>query len=115
MNDAKIEQENEFQMNLSLILKDKVLKIGSPFISSPINVNAKRLYKKDDGLTYYHYVYKHTPNEAARAKVLVVLGATGAGKTTLLNAMINFVLGVKREDKHRYKIIHETQAESRVG
>ena len=37
----------------------------------------------------------------------MVVGETGNGKTTLLNSLINYILGVKFEDKFRYKIIVE--------
>ena len=38
---------------------------------------------------------------------MIVLGATGSGKTTLLNTIVNYVLGVKREDEFRYIIVDE--------
>ncbi|MBN3290864.1 STXA protein, partial [Polypterus senegalus] len=52
-------------------------------------------------------------------KTIMVLGATGAGKTTLINGMINYILGVKWEDGHRFKLIDEgsskSQAESQTS
>ena len=51
----------------------------------------------------------------SKAKTLVVLGETGSGKTTVLNAMCNYLLGVKKEDPFRYKVIHETHTDKRLG
>jgi septin family protein len=36
-----------------------------------------------------------------------VLGGTGAGKTTLLNTLVTYIMGVKRHDTFRYKIVNE--------
>ncbi|XP_019904204.2 uncharacterized protein LOC105008545 [Esox lucius] len=56
--------------------------------------------------------------EQGNNKVILLLGATGAGKTTLVNVMINAILGVKWEEGHRFKLIHEvtnrSQAESQT-
>ncbi|XP_045569831.1 uncharacterized protein [Salmo salar] len=56
--------------------------------------------------------------EQGNNKVILLLGATGAGKTTLVNVMINYILGVKWEERYRFKLIHEvtnrSQAESQT-
>ena len=45
-------------------------------------------------------------------KVIILMGATGCGKSTLINGMINFILGVQWEDKHRFRIVREVEAGS---
>ena len=37
----------------------------------------------------------------------MVVGATGAGKTTLINGTVNYILGIKWEDKFRFKLVIE--------
>eukprot|EP01084_Bolivina_argentea_P237874 399669_1 len=42
-------------------------------------------------------------------KIVILCGRTGAGKTTLINAMVNYIYGIKQEDKCRLKLINEKQ------
>uniref|UniRef100_A0A8C1GSQ5 AAA+ ATPase domain-containing protein n=1 Tax=Cyprinus carpio TaxID=7962 RepID=A0A8C1GSQ5_CYPCA len=44
-------------------------------------------------------------------KTILLVGETGTGKTTLINTMINYMLGVKREDKVWFEITDEHQSE----
>ena len=58
----------------------------------------------------------HPPNnkwENVDHKVIILMGATGCGKSTLINGMVNYILGVKWNDSHRFKCVREDENESR--
>ena len=38
-------------------------------------------------------------------KVVMIMGASGAGKSTLINAMVNYILGVNRDNPFRLKLV----------
>ena len=38
----------------------------------------------------------------------MVIGGTGVGKTTLVDTIVNYVLGVKRHDDFRYRIVDDS-------
>ena len=61
------------------------------------------------------YTFGSEPETQMTHRVLLLVGATGAGKTTLINGMVNYIFGVRWEDKFRFKMVVEnavTQAES---
>ncbi|KAI7792482.1 uncharacterized protein LOC130547078 isoform X2 [Triplophysa rosa] len=73
--------------------------------------------KKKENEDFDQYVFGKQV-ESVKNKVILLIGATGAGKTMLINVMANYILGVKWEEAHRFKLIHEkthrTQAESQT-
>lgn len=64
---------------------------------------------KKGSLETFLYRHKHSDDEIARMKTLVVIGGTGTGKTTLLNAYVNFLMGIDKKDTFRYVLIDETK------
>lgn len=69
----------------------------------PLNrVNLDKVPDKESQLRKFT-LGKRNPNSPN--KVILLVGATGTGKSTLINAMVNFVMGVKFEDKVWFKII----------
>uniref|UniRef100_A0A3Q2XF51 Uncharacterized LOC102303237 n=1 Tax=Haplochromis burtoni TaxID=8153 RepID=A0A3Q2XF51_HAPBU len=97
-------------------LSDTIKKDGkqSKTHTEPLPVNIIKLKKNDkfnvDGCKSFTFGKASSkPN-----RTIMVLGATGAGKSTLINGMINYILGVKWEDPHRFKLVDEGQSTSQA-
>ena len=54
-----------------------------------------------------------TEGAAKPHKIIILMGATGSGKSTLINGMVNYILGVKWTDPHRFKCVREDEPVNR--
>ncbi|XP_067234659.1 uncharacterized protein [Chanodichthys erythropterus] len=63
----------------------------------------------DESKPFRQKIFGERDNNKPHKKILVV-GETGTGKTTLINTMINYMLGVQREDKVWFEITDEQQS-----
>ena len=90
----------EFPRPADPILKQSTLvEYGPPQVYKlPLHLTSQN---KADGL----YKYSIGKSNQKPEKVLMVLGATGAGKSTMINGLANYVMGVKFEDKFRFKVV----------
>ncbi|XDV48063.1 hypothetical protein PO909_017560, partial [Leuciscus waleckii] len=82
-----------------LIKNSRLIKDGNPA--------RYRLQKKIDDIGESELYRKMTFGERDLKnphKTILMVGETGTGKTTLINAMINYMLGVQREDKVWFEI-----------
>jgi signal recognition particle GTPase len=73
----------------------------------PIPNNLTELFVKIDGDKLPCYQYPEKEIRGKKYYTLLVMGETGSGKTTLLDAFVNYLAGMKYEDKWRYKLVNE--------
>ncbi|XP_062372400.1 uncharacterized protein LOC134059878 isoform X2 [Sardina pilchardus] len=48
-------------------------------------------------------------DDSKKNRTIMLVGQTGTGKTTLINSMINYIVGVKKEDNIWFQISEETE------
>ncbi|XP_019210295.1 uncharacterized protein LOC100694122 [Oreochromis niloticus] len=80
--------------------------------SGPPAVYQLRLKKEEFGTLTRMTVGEKNPNKINRTILLV--GETGAGKSTLINALVNYTMGVKWEDRVWFQIVEE-EKKSQIG
>ncbi|ROL52304.1 hypothetical protein DPX16_0455 [Anabarilius grahami] len=62
-----------------------------------------KIKSNDESESYRKMIFGER-NKNKPHKIILMVGETGTGKTTLLNTMINYMLGVQREDKVWFQI-----------
>ncbi|XP_048053005.1 uncharacterized protein LOC125272293 [Megalobrama amblycephala] len=91
----------------TVITKDKKDLIKKSILIRDGNLARYRLQKMMDNLDQSEPYRKITFGERDTNKphkIILMVGETGTGKTTLINVMINYMLGVQREDKVWFEI-----------
>ena len=98
---------NDLFMNNTILLKSKETidnykndsKIKGKYLKTIDNLKIF-LYQKEE---------KFNENELKNCKTIIMVGETGSGKTTMLNSLINYLMGVKLQDKYRYFLVDEPE------
>ncbi|XP_065151094.1 uncharacterized protein [Paramisgurnus dabryanus] len=77
---------------LSKILKNSISKVGptTRYILNTTKIAEQNVLRKER-IGEKNYERPH--------KIILLVGETGTGKTTLINAMVNYIMGVRWEDK----------------
>ncbi|XP_064176203.1 uncharacterized protein LOC135246853 [Anguilla rostrata] len=68
-------------------------------------LNTAKIALNKDGLIRRYTFGRKDPNK--RNRTILMVGETGTGKSVLINMMVNYMLGVKWEDKIRFEIISD--------
>ena len=99
------EEDRPPRLAESLLRESQILSIGPPIV---YKLSAELKLRREKGKIIKKSIGSpNDPEGRTTEKVLMVVGATGAGKTTLINGMVNYILGIKWEDKFRYKLVVE--------
>ena len=102
---TKDEEDRPPRLAESLLRESQILSIGPLLV---YKLSAELKLRREKGKIIKKSIGSPNDPEGRRTeKVLMVVGATGAGKTTLINGMVNYILGIKWEDKFRYKLVVE--------
>ena len=102
---TKDEEDRPPRLAESLLRESQILSVGSPVV---YKLSAELKLRREKGKIIKKSIGSPSDLEGRTTeKVLMVVGATGAGKTTLINGMVNYILGIKWEDKFRYKLVVE--------
>uniref|UniRef100_A0A8C2PXM9 AIG1-type G domain-containing protein n=1 Tax=Cyprinus carpio TaxID=7962 RepID=A0A8C2PXM9_CYPCA len=83
-----------------LIKKSILIEEGNP-ARYRLQTSADNLIKSEQ---YRKMTFGERDKNKLHSKTILMVGETGTGKTTLINVMINYMLGVKRENKVWFEI-----------
>ncbi|RXN17953.1 hypothetical protein ROHU_017612 [Labeo rohita] len=102
-----------------LIKKSTSIEDGNParyrLQTSTDNLDQSELYRK----MIFGERNEDKRNKDKKDKTILMVGETGTGKTTMINTIVNYILGVQREDKVWFEITddqsHQTSAHSQTS
>ena len=99
-------EEKELTINLISNKKDNKMYVNIVKYNEPIQSSKFIAYKNN--LKIYAYPKSNLNSfQQQKCKSLLVLGETGSGKTTLLNCLINYLMGIDKNDDFRYILFEE--------
>uniref|UniRef100_A0A8C2FHQ2 AAA+ ATPase domain-containing protein n=1 Tax=Cyprinus carpio TaxID=7962 RepID=A0A8C2FHQ2_CYPCA len=82
-----------------IIKKSSLIRTGNP-----ARYRLQKIMDNSDQSEPYKKLTFGERDKSKPHKTILLVGETGTGKTTLINTMINYMLGVKREDKVWFEI-----------
>lgn len=110
LEEDKVERRNEtcsYKNKNDLIQKSILIKDGNP-ARYRLQTNTENLDKSEP----YRKIIFGKRDENKPHKTILIVGETGVGKTTLVNVMVNYMLGVEREDKVWFEITDDQSDQS---
>ncbi|XP_059380169.1 uncharacterized protein LOC132115787 [Carassius carassius] len=79
---------------------DELIKKSKSVVNgNPTRYQVQKMMDNTDTFLSYQKIFLGERNKQKSHKTILLVGETGTGKTTLINTMINYMLGVQREDK----------------
>ncbi|XP_026057576.1 uncharacterized protein LOC113042778 [Carassius auratus] len=84
---------------------DEIIKKSKSFGNgNPTRYQVQKMMDNTDKSLSYQKIFLGERKPQKPHKTILLVGETGTGKTTLINTMINYMFGVKREDKVWFEI-----------
>uniref|UniRef100_A0A667ZBL8 Uncharacterized protein n=1 Tax=Myripristis murdjan TaxID=586833 RepID=A0A667ZBL8_9TELE len=112
---AQINMDNNIRFLIASVASEKKKGASIHLYKEGSLVMYKLPLKKEDmdidGCRWYSF----GKNSSKRNRTILLFGPTGSGKSTLINSMINYIVGVERNDNFRFKLTEEGQLKSEDG
>ena len=107
-NGKKILLKEEKELTINLISNEKDNKMYVNIIKYNKPIQSSKFISYKNNLKIYAYPKSNLNTfQQQKCKSLLVLGETGSGKTTLMNCLINYLMGIDKNDDFRYIFFEE--------